>query len=157
MRIATHWKVWLSSLVLMATFWLTGFHMYSTTDHLRIQVSRNATLVQAYEYDERCGSKGRYNCSAYKGRFLVEPEHVYVTKEIDGFFYHSYVDKGRKDMASYVSVSKIELGKKIPDGVAWWRELMIFGCVFFVSIFFFGGIMCLFADEEERDRRRRGW
>lgn len=153
----THWKVYISALIIFLIMGFCGRYIYMQSNHLRVDVSRTATLVQAYEYDDRCGHKGRYNCSAYKGRFLVEPEHKYITQSIDGFFYHNYVDKGRKDMAAYVTVSKIDLGAKEPRYTWLWEFMMIFGFIVGVAVFIVGGITCLLEDQTTRDRRRRGW
>lgn len=150
----THWKVFFLGLVVWFVVALGGTAMYKTSDHMRVKVSRDATMVQAYEYDERCGSKGRYNCSAYKGRFLIEPEHIYINREIDGFFYHHYVDNGRKDMASYVTVSKMDLGAKNPPYYDLWVVLMIGGWMMLVIWFIAVGVGCLFEDEEQRTMRR---
>jgi hypothetical protein len=156
-RVPTHWKVYVSALIIFLIVGFCGRYMYMQSDHLRVKVSRDATLVQAYEYDDRCGHKGRYNCSAYNGRFLVEPEHVYITKPIDGFFYHRYIDKGKVDMPAYVSVSKMELGAKLPPYTALWFFSMSGGFVCAVLLFFIGGFVCLLADQDERDRRRYGY
>ena len=146
---STYLKWFFGGLAFWAMLFFAGQHMYAQTDYLRKDVSRDATLVQAYEYDDRCGHKGRYNCSAYKGRFLVEPEHVYVTQEIDGFFYHRYVDKGRVDMPSYVSVNKLDLGAKEPKWTTFWGILKFIGCAgFFMWIF--GSILCWLLEESDR-------
>ena len=95
----------------------TGYVSYNDTLPLREKSWRDATLVQAYEYGDRCGKYTE--CSAWKGRFLLEPEHIYVNKDLDGFDYHTYVDNGRKDKPMLVNVSATELGAKLP----WWTPI----------------------------------
>lgn len=154
---ASHWKVYLGVLFLSVMVTLGSWLMYKQSDHLRVETVRDATLVQAYQYDDRCGHKGRSNCSAYKGRFLVEPEHVYVNMKIDGFFYHSYVDKGRKDTASFITVSKLDLGQKEPPYTTLWSVLMLIGSAISIAWFFVMGFACLIEDHDRRDRRHSGW
>lgn len=153
----SYWKTWIAGVALFVAMFLGAQYMYSQTDYLRVDKSRNATLVQAYEYSDKCGSKGRYNCSAYKGRFLVEPEHVYVTQKIDGFFYHNFIDKGAQPMAAYVSVNKLDLGAKEPPHLWVWEMFRVIGFIGGLAVFFIGGISCLIEDQERRDRRRFHW
>lgn len=153
----THWKVYIIGLLITLMLAIAGHWHYSKSDALRVKVSRDATLVQAYEYSDRCGHKGHYECSAYKGRFLVEPEHMYINRDIDGFWYHNYVAKGRVDSPAYVTVSKVDLGAKEPAYTSLWRWMMMMSTMLFFIWFFVMGIACLFEDSEIRDRRRYGY
>lgn len=124
---------WFVFLIVMLAGSITALN--STRD-LKEKTWRDATLVQAYEYGDRCGYKGRETCSAWKGRFLVEPEHVYVDKEMDGFSYQTYVRDGRKDTPGYsIKINALDLGAKLPWYDIWaFIGVVVSGMLIFMSL-----------------------
>lgn len=141
-----YWKVYWALILACALSFGACYSMWNTTSNYRERVSRDATLISAYEYGDRCGYKGSARCSAWKGRFLIKGEDVVVDKDIDGFFYHNFVDKGRQSMPAYVTVSPEELGHKAPRSAWWWGFFTFASAAVGIMIMMMGALMSVFEE-----------
>lgn len=113
--------------------------------------SYDATLVNAYSTYKNCGHKGRYECEVFKGRFKVKADGKYYEREIDGFFYNNFIEKGKEPMAAYITLSKNDMGVKSPAIIGWAIGIGFLGlCVFCI-----GGICLLFGSTDVEDAQRK--
>lgn len=76
------------------------------------KVSHKAELQQAYSTMQKCGKHD--SCEEFIGRFQLEESGKMYDREIDGFFYHSFVDKGRKPMDAYITLNLNDKGVESP-------------------------------------------
>ena len=115
--------------------------------------SHNATLELAYSSMQKCGKHD--SCEEFKGRFKLEEDGKMYDREIDGFFYHSFVDKGRKPMAAYITLSKNDKGIESPGYISFLLFLGVIGAILFIA----GGMGLLFGhidvEYEEKEWQRR--
>lgn len=100
-------KIWALLCVLTLASCATGVQLDKPYTEKR---SYDATLVNAYSTYKNCGHKGRYECEVFKGRFKVKADGKYYEREIDGFFYNNYIEKGKVDMPAYLTLSKNDMG-----------------------------------------------
>lgn len=149
-----HWKNLIFSLLACGLMFWGSHGLHSKTNHLRVDTVYDATLVNAYEYHDRCGHKGNYECSKFKGRFLIKAEKVYIDRDIDGFFYSNYVGKGRKDMPAWVTASKVDLGAEEPPFTWLWALLTAMSFGLGLVLLVIGPIYCLLTDQDKRNERR---
>lgn len=113
--------------------------------------SYDATMVNAYSTYKNCGHKGRYECEVFKGRFKVKADGKYYEREIDGFFYNNYIEKGKQDMPAYITLSKNDMGIKSPGYIVF---LLSLGVIFFI-VFIAGGLGLLFGSIEVEYEQRQ--
>lgn len=76
----------------------------------------DATLVEAYSSSKNCGHKGHYNCEVFMGKLQLSDGST-VVREIDGFFYYKFIDKGKQPLPAYVALTKADFGATV--GLAW--------------------------------------
>lgn len=108
------------------------------------------TLINAYSSMQKCGSKGHYTCEVFTGRFRTADGTIYV-REMDGFFYHRYVDEGRKDIeGASITLSDYDRGYELPSVVFWMG--IIGGLLGFVQ--FFGFIFMPLMEYDVNDAQR---
>ena len=146
-------KIWLLLCVVTFTSCSVGVKL---DEPYTEKTSHNATLELAYSSMQKCGKTT--SCEEFMGRFKADDGKMY-DREIDGFFYHRFVDEGRKPMASYLTLSKNQQGIETPG----WIKFLLFNGALFGFIFLCGGICLLFGsiDAEyaqknwEQDRRNR--
>ena len=142
-------KIWLLLCVVTLGSCSAGFMLDAPYTE---KTSHNATLELAYSSMQKCGKSN--SCEEFMGRFKVETDGKMYDREIDGFFYHRFVDEGRKPMASYITLNKNQMGIETPG---WIRFLMFCG-VLFALIGGAGGICLMFgsidAEEAQRDWER---
>lgn len=81
----------------------------------------NAELIDAYEYGDHCGSKGRDTCTAWMGRFRENETGKVFDQETNGFFYHRFVDQGKIPLPAYIQLSREDFGAKAP----WYGKLCV--------------------------------
>lgn len=137
-------KIWAMVCFLLLGSCAVGFHLDSPYTE---STSHDATLVQAYSSMQKCGKHD--SCEEFKGRFKLKEDGRIIDREIDGFFYHNYVDGGRKDMAAYVTLSPNQMGVQSPG---WIVALMLMGIPGFL-IFFVCGFGFLFSDTDYEQRK----
>lgn len=109
------------------------------------------TLINAYSSMQKCGGKNNYTCEVFTGRFRDDEGRIFV-REMDGFFYHRYVDEGKKDIeGASITVTDYNLGYKDPSYVDWFIITGIIGSI----LTLFGAFFGLFAtfDVEEAQRK----
>jgi hypothetical protein len=152
-------KIWLLLLVVTMGSCGTGFTLDAPYTE---KTSYNATLEVAYKYSGGCNKHGDSCVEKYKGRFKAEDGQRY-DRDIDGFFYHRFVDEGRKEMPAYLTLSKNDMGVDTPG----WIQFLMFCGVLCGMIFVAGGLGLLIAFddaeyaqkdwEREQERKRREW
>lgn len=152
---SNYWKGWFAGIAVLLVMFFGSVHVLSTTEHLREKKSRTVSMVAAYEYLDKCGHKGRYECSAWKGRFHVMPENKMVTRPIDGFFYHKFIENGSQPLSAYVPLSKVDLGVKEPKSVSWANAFAFFSFMAGIIWFFVGGFIGLFDSSVHNTRHYR--
>lgn len=113
--------------------------------------SYDATLMNAYSTYKNCGHKGRYECEVFKGRFKVKADGKYYEREVDGFFYNNFIEKGKEPMAAYITLSKNDMGVKSPSIIAWAIGFGFLG----LCVFFMGGICLLFGSMDAEEAQRK--
>jgi hypothetical protein len=86
------------------------------------------------------------------GRFKAD-DGKYYDREIDGFFYHRFVDEGRKPMDAYITLNKNQMGIDTPV----WILVLQFMAIPFTLIFIAGGLGLLFSETgyEQREWERK--
>lgn len=140
-------KVWALLCVLLFGGCSAGFYFDAPYSE---KVSHNATLELAYIYNGSCDKHGNRCVEKYKGRFKADDGNRY-DRDIDGFFYHRFVDEGRKEMPAYITLSKNDMGTASPT---WVLSLMLMGLIFAI-IFLAGGFsLMLYSSEVEYDQRK---
>lgn len=143
-------KVWALLCVLLFGGCSAGFYFDKPYSD---KASQTGTLELAYSSMQSC-SKSK-SCEVFMGRFDVAGKMY--DKSIDGFFYHRFVDEGRKPLPAYVTLSPNDMGVQSPS---WIVTLMFLGipCAF---IFFCGGFCLMFGEydtmkaQEEWERHQR--
>jgi len=108
-------------LVIMAsTSCSTGFYVLERDND---KLPAQARLTDAYSTFDRCGSKGRYSCEVFKGRYWLPDHKLVVDKDIDGFVYKAYRENGRAELQI------IEFSRSTLEGRAsvWWLILCAAG------------------------------
>ena len=121
------------------------------------KTSHDATLELAYSSMQKCGKTN--SCEEFMGRFKLKEDGRMVDREIDGFFYHRFVDEGRRPMPAYITLSPNQMGVESPG---WIVALMVMGVPGFFLLFV-GAILLLCADttyeqrkwEQEQERKER--
>lgn len=137
-------KVWLLLCVLLFGGCSAGFYFDKPyTD----KTSQNGTLELAYSSMQAC-SKNK-SCEVFTGRFNVDGKMY--DRSIDGFFYHRFVDEGRKPLPAYITLSKNDMGVPSPT----WIQILMFLGVPFVFIFMVGGLFTLFAECDAQEAQRK--
>ena len=115
--------------------------------------STEVTLINAYSSMQKCGGKNNYSCEVFVGRFRTADGVVYQ-REMDGFFYHRYVDEGRKDIpGAYITLSDYDQGYENPWYVSWGIGVGI--AMSFIMLF--GSIFLAFAADFDVPEAQRKW
>jgi hypothetical protein len=114
------------------------------------KTSHNATLELAYSSMQNCGHKGRSSCEEFMGRFKADDGKMY-DREIDGFFYHRFVDGGRKPMDAYLTLSLNQQGVESPGYIKFLMSMS----VLFGFMFIGGGLGLLFGGIDVEYEQRR--
>lgn len=140
-------KIWLLLCVVTFGGCAAGFHFDKPYTE---STSHNATLEQAYSSMQGCGK--HKSCEEFMGRFKLEEDGKMYNREIDGFFYHSFVDKGRQPMAAYITLNKNDKGVETP---LWIRLLMFNGAL--CAFIFLGGGLCLLFGGIDVEYEQRKW
>jgi hypothetical protein len=139
-------KIWLLLLVVTFGSCAAGFKLDAPYTE---DVSHNATLEVAYSYQGSCDKY--HNCvEKWKGRFKAEDGQRY-DREIDGFFYHNFVDKGRQPMPAYITLNKNDQGVETPVWIKFLMSLGILGGFIFIAGGF--GLMLGSVDVEYEQRQ----
>lgn len=137
-------KVWM--LLCVLTFGGCSAGFYFDTPYTE-KTSHDATLELAYSSMKGCGKSK--SCEVFVGRFDVGGKMY--DREIDGFFYHRFVDEGRKPLPAYVTLNKNQMGIESPT---WIKALMLQG-ILFVFLFFFGGLFFMFGEFDVEEAQRK--
>lgn len=140
-------KIWL--LVVVVTFGgcTVGFKL---DEPYTVDTSHNATLEVAYSYQGSC-DKYHVCKEKWKGRFKTEDGQRY-DREIDGFFYHNFVDKGRQPMAAYLTLNKNDQGIETPGFIKFLMFLGVIG-----GFVFLAGGLCLLLTSIEVEYEQGKW
>lgn len=110
------------------------------------------TLVNAYSSMQKCGSKNHYTCEVFTGRFRTA-DGVYYDRQMDGFFYHRYVDEGRKNIeGASITLSDYDQGYENP----WWVSCLIGSGVMSLIALICLGLIAMF-NEYDLDEEQRKW
>lgn len=153
-------KVWALLCVLTFGGCAAGFKL---DEPYTEKTSHNATLELAYSSMQKCGKHD--SCEEFKGRFKLSEDGKMYDRAIDGFFYHSFVDGGRKPMAAYITLSKNDKGIETPGYIQFLMFLGILGVLIAIA----GGMGLLFGHidveyeqrewerEQERKERDKQW
>lgn len=114
------------------------FPTFGTTVYLLLKqqesVTVDARLKDAYSTFENCGSKGRYSCEIYRGRYYLTDYKFLVDKNISGFVYKDFVKYGPSNQ-------KVEISRMTLEGQLsiWWNIYAMFSGI----LIFFGPLLCL--------------
>lgn len=102
-------------------------------------VATEVTLVQAYSSMQRCG---KYNsCEEFTGLFRTKEGTTYE-RSMTGFFYHNYLDGGKKEIpGAYITLSANNRGVETPG----WIKFLMFLGVISAFTFLAGGVCFLFG------------
>lgn len=142
-------KIWLLFMIVTFGGCAAGWHLDTPYTE---KTSHNATLEVAYSYQGSC-DKYHKCIEKWKGRFKVEDGQRY-DRDIDGFFYHRFVDEGRQPMAAYITLSKNDMGVETPG----WIKFLMFLGVLSVMAAIAGGLGLLFGsidvEYEQREWER---
>jgi hypothetical protein len=141
-------KIWLLLTVITFGGCVAGFKLDAPYTE---DTSHNATLEVAYIYNANCNKHGDHCVEKYKGRFMADDGKRY-DRDIDGFFYHSFVDKGRQEMPAYITLSKNDMGIGTPG----WIQFLMFCGVLCGFIFVAGGI-CLMLGSVDAEYAQKDW
>lgn len=142
-------KIFIGVIALMLVLGFAGCH--ENGKHTN-KYSHDVTLVDAYSSMQNCGHKGRYSCEVFTGRF-VDSEGRTFDREMDGFFYHRYLEQGRKDIVgASITVTDYNLGYKSPKYVV---IFMIIGFLGLVSLVI--GVITYPFIEMDVDDSQREW
>jgi hypothetical protein len=114
------------------------------------KTSHNATLELAYSTMQKCGKHD--SCEEFKGRFKLEEDGKMYDRDIDGFFYHRFVDEGRKPMAAYITLSPNDKGVETPTFT---KFLMFLGVI--SGFTFLAGGLCLLLGSVDAEYEQRDW
>lgn len=137
-------KVWLLLCVLTFGGCSAGFYF---DDPYTDKTSQSGTLELAYSSMQSCNKSK--SCEVFTGRFNVNGKMY--DRSIDGFFYHRFVDEGRKPLPAYITLSKNDMGVESP---AWVRFLMFLG-IPFALIFIVFGLGFLFGYDDAAEAQRK--
>jgi len=140
-------KIWALLCFVLLGSCAGGFHLDKPYTEKK---SYDATMVNAYSTYKNCGHKGRYECEVFKGRFKVKADGKYYEREIDGFFYNNYIEKGKVDMPAYITLSKNDMGVKSPNYIIFMMTMGFFGMMVLVA----GGLGLLFGSIEVESAQR---
>jgi hypothetical protein len=150
-------KVWLILCILTLGSCAAGFKLDAP---YREKVATEVTLVQAYSSMQKCGEHS--SCEEFNGQFRAADGKLYE-REMTGFFYHRYIDEGKKEIpGAWITLSANDRGIETPG---WIKFLMFMGFPFAI-IFVAGGMGILFNDVEydqrewerkQREAERRIW
>lgn len=141
-------KIWLMFSVLTFGGCVAGFYLDAP---YTVKTSHDATLELAYSSMQECGSKGRSSCEVFTGRFKLEENGKMYDREIDGFFYHRFVDEGRKPMPAYLTMNLNDKGVESPG----WIQFLMFNGILFGLIFFAGGLVLLLSSIDVEYEQKR--
>lgn len=137
-------KIWFLLCVLLFGGCSAGFYFDKPyTD----KTSHTGTLELAYSSMQACGKSK--SCEVFTGRFDVEGKMY--DRSIDGFFYHRFVDEGRKPLPAYITLSLNDMGVSSPN---WITTLMFLG-IPFGFIFFAGGLCFMFGECDTREAQTK--
>lgn len=114
------------------------------------KTSHNATLELAYSSMQQCGKAK--SCEEFMGRFKLEEDGKMYDREIDGFFYHSFVDKGRKPMPAYLTLNKNDKGIESPGYI---KFLLFLGAI--GGFLFLAGGICLLIGGTDVEYEQKRW
>lgn len=141
-------------LLVVALLFGGGIYAVMNTDTHRDKKPVEVTLTNAYSSMQHCGSKGRYSCEVFTGRFRTADGVVYQ-REMDGFFYHRYVDEGRKDIqGASITLSDYDKGYENPWYINWMMGGGVFALVALFCLFFIGLIAEYDVDDAQRKWER---
>lgn len=140
MQAYKYWlKIWAIFVIITLACGVAGFKLDAPyTD----KVATEVTLVQAYSTMQQCG---KYNsCEEFIGRFRDAEGKIY-NREMDGFFYHNYVDQGRKDIkGAHITLSANDRGIETPV----WIKILMFCLLLSVFVFLCGGLILLMVSDD---------
>jgi hypothetical protein len=136
-------KVWLVLCILTLGSCSAGFYLDQPYTE---KVSTEVTLVAAYSSMQKCGKHD--SCEEFTGRFKTADGKTY-DRSMDGFFYHRYVDEGKKPMpGAWITLSANDRGIETPG----WIKFLMFMGIPFAMIFIAGGFGLLFTETEYEQR-----
>jgi len=131
-----YWTKYVLLLLLIVGAFFASSKVHSLSDVYLEKHSVRAILVDAYSY--QTGSKSSLH-TEWEGRFSLPdyPDYKwYVDREIGGFLYQNFVNKGSKPFTTEITMSMVDFGSELP-----WHYY-VSGLTWFVSIvgFFWVGI-----------------
>lgn len=138
-------KIWSLLCILLFAGCSAGFYFDRPYSE---KTSQNGTLQLAYSSMQSCHKSK--SCEVFMGRFDVAGKMY--DRSIDGFFYHRFVDEGRKPIPAYITLSKNDMGEKSPN---WIVSLMLLGLPF--AIIFIVGGLCFMFGETDVAVAQRSW
>lgn len=117
------------------------------------KVTTEVTLVSAYSSMQRCGKHN--SCEEFNGQFRAVDGKLYE-REMTGFFYHRYIDEGKKEIpGAWITLSANDRGIETPGFIKFLMFLGVIGAMLFIA----GGLGLLFGhidvEYEEREWQRR--
>lgn len=98
------------------------------------KIEARAHLVDAYSTFDRCGSKGRYSCEVFKGRYYLPDHQIVVDRDINGFVYKDFKEAGNiAPMGTEMFYRSTLEGRES----GWWFVLAGFGAFCGMLTFFY--------------------
>lgn len=146
-------KVWAILVVVTFAGCSVGFKL---DEPYTEKVATEVTLVQAYSSMQRCGKHN--SCEEFNGQFRAADGKLYE-REMTGFFYHRYVDEGKKEMpGAYITLSANDRGVETPGWIKFLMFLGVISAILFIvggTCFLFGSIDTEYAQKDwEREQER---
>lgn len=124
------WLIILIFLIGATSCSVGGYITYTGDNDKEIAQAR---LTDAYSTFDRCGTKGRYSCEVFKGRYWLPEHEIVVDKNIDGFTYKAFKEKGRAELMDMEFHKSTLYGRKS----MWWFTLCAFGVMCNVMFFLY--------------------
>jgi len=124
------WLVILIFLLGAASCSVGGYVTYTGDNDKEIAQAR---LTDAYSTFDRCGTKGRYSCEVFKGRYWLPKHEIVVDKNIDGFTYKAFKEQGISELMDLEFHKSTLYGRQS----MWWLILCAFGIMWNVMFFLY--------------------
>lgn len=107
-------------------------YFYKSSSDMREKHITAVTLIEAYSTTVNVGKSNTKE--VYRGRFFHKESNLLLDRSIDGFYYHRFLDGGKKPLAGTLELSRVELGEKEPkyttDALALGSTGFMMGCLY---------------------------
>lgn len=116
-------------LALFPSFGYTVHILFKEQERIPVE----GRLTDAYSTFDRCGTKGRYSCEVFRGRYYLKEQKFLVDKDISGFVYKDFVKYGPSNQTVEISRMTLE-GRR---SMWWFTYAMVSGFMIFFGPLFY--------------------